>query len=117
MIGTQPKPSRWIRIGLWTMLAIVTIAVSWLGEEVSFIRQRRHFQSTLNRGESMPKSTELIAENALTKPGRSPHIPLWRRWLGDKPIAELILPADTPQAKLEQAKRLFPEAAITVQQD
>jgi hypothetical protein len=103
------------------MFVAVTLFALWLGWELKFIRDRRSFLKSmdeLREAELAQAATGLtVAFGGLGwtfqgAPAVAVRIPFWRRWLGDEPQIELILPQSSTDADMENAKRLFPEAIV-----
>jgi hypothetical protein len=98
-----PSPKhkrRRFQYSLGAMLAVVTavaLVVAWALSELKFVQARKAFPFT----QGMAKSNS----DAVS-------IPFWRRWYGDKAVAEWAFPHDAPEETLARARHLFPEAEI-----
>lgn len=110
---------RWFRYSLRSLFALVTIFALWLGWEVKFIHERQAIRAWLREGNGWEVTWEDY-KNTPSPPGRAAgdptmQIPIWRKWLGDEPIALLGFEPSATPADRARVKQLFPEAEISEQ--
>ena len=98
----------------------------WLGYQFNFIHQRQALRKSIEqRGGRIdvftrPDPIEIVPGLFWTSYGRvqgpeeEPEIPRWRRWFGDESINQVMLPVDSSESDVAQAKRIFPESAVEV---
>lgn len=106
---------RWrIRFGLRTLLFVLTVFGIWLARETNIVRQRKAAIAEMARLGGGPVWVENLTA-AQAAQWTTPEIPFWRRWLGDKPVVQLILPYEyTDDAETsERIVALFPETVLT----
>jgi hypothetical protein len=114
MLNSPPKPRRrWFSYSLRTMFVVVTVFAIWLGWELSYIRERKDAIARLGEPECLfiASTGELRNMN----PGNEAliaTIPIWRRWLGDEPMAQVCLDAAQDSSLVEKLVELFPEADL-----
>jgi hypothetical protein len=95
------------------LVTAVAVSLGWLLGELKFVRERRDFLVLLDdyrskEMESIPPGRFVLA-GVMTPAYEESTIPIWRRWLGDEAKTVILLPANTPEADYQKAKRLFPE--------
>ena len=66
--------------------------------------------SVVERTRRTFNSADWVAEHAPREPTPATRIPVWRVWLGDEPIGDVLLPYGSSKDDEAMAKRLFPEA-------
>src|SRR5262245_43460203 len=101
---------RWFRFGLRTMFVIVTAFSLWLGWQAKIVLDRRE---ALDELRAAGCSTMFADEAFLEEPARwnrveLPSVPIWRRWLGDRPVAWINC-WGSDDSKRTRMKSLFPE--------
>lgn len=121
---TAPR-RRW-SFGLKVLLIAVTLLAVCLGcWESSIVRRRARFMAWL---QTHGGSVQIYEPPQSRKPFRSalslvfgtgteveePHIPEWRKRLGDVPVCTIGLPAGSSESECKQAEALFPEAQVGV---
>jgi hypothetical protein len=113
-------PRRRLQFGLRSLLALITLAALglWLAGEFNVVERRTQMRQFLAASAGAVESaTKLRAANGeIYGPlGPGPPEPVfWRRWMGDEAVFDVMLPYGTSQSKLEQVKRVFPEARVHV---
>jgi hypothetical protein len=113
-------PRRRLQFGQRSLLALITLAAlgSWFFGEFNIVRRRTEMRQFIaaNNGD-VESATKLRAANGEifgpSAPGPSDPM-FWRRWMGDEAVFDVMLPYGTSQSKLEQVKRVFPEARVHV---
>ena len=99
-------PRRRLSFRLRTLFVVVTVAGCWLGWQIHIVRERRGVLNHLRGGVG-------IVQISVSGTRSEVNIPFWRSWLGDEPIACLILPAKTfSRDDLRRVRSLFPEADV-----
>jgi hypothetical protein len=100
------------------MFLMVTVLAVWLGWELKFIRERRDFLALLDRyrmAEIEAARGRAVSTAVLTPSYEDAIVPFWRRWLGDEAQSVILLPGNTSETHLQQARSLFPEAKYFAQ--
>jgi hypothetical protein len=116
--GRQMTPApkrRWLQFSLRTLFVAVTVFGIWLGREANIVRQRQLAIANMEELGGGPALGENMSQSDIAALGSPPRIPFWRRWMGDKPVAQLILPYEYTD-KDETNRRvaaLFPEVLMT----
>ena len=109
--ATKPKPRRRFQFGLGTLLigvALLGTACSYVAHEARLVAERRAWLHA-HMG-SIFADFDGRKLKALHDPKFDP--PLIRRWLGDRPTECLTV---CSEADATDALRLFPEAAVAVE--
>jgi hypothetical protein len=76
---------------------LVTVFAVWLGWELSYIRERR----------AWTRENQALLD---APPLEDVRIPAWRVWLGDEPVAGLVILDNWTDDEWRRVKYLFPEA-------
>jgi hypothetical protein len=104
----SPNRRRWFQFGLGTMLLAVTVFAALLGWELDYIRERKEFLAWVE-STCAAEGNHTFSIDTLAVPAE---IPMWRRWMGDKPADVITLPFVAAEADADKARALFPEARI-----
>jgi hypothetical protein len=108
-----PSPKRrWFRWSLRTMFVVVTVFGCWLGWEFHFFRERQELRRWMDNGLHGGSITPEFVERRGARLARPVTIPIWRKWLGDEPVAVLFPPEGATPAQCERVVTYFPEATI-----
>jgi hypothetical protein len=105
---------RWFRFVAGPM-TVGFVAVTWLIWEWVFILRRegviRHINATGKGRIALVSEWEKAGSDWVQWPDPSlkPTIPVWRRWLGDEPVA-VVFQATGNEKDLANMRYLFPEA-------
>ena len=106
-----PAPKRrWFAYSLRTLFVVVTVFGCWLGLELKFIHEREACAVRISQAGGGVAAYPNVFRGSQRWP--PPRIPLWRRWLGDRPFDGMMVPPEWPEAEAKQARSLFPEAFV-----
>ena len=108
MESTQPTRRRWFQFGLGTLFVLMTVFAVWLGWELKYIRERKEFLAWVE-SKLATEANHTFMIDPLAVPAE---IPVWRRWLGDKPRDAITLPFVATKADAGKARALFAEAKV-----
>ena len=104
------KPRRWFRFSLRTMFVLLTVFGVWLSVQVKWVRNRAEFKRA---------HPEFFHRAAAWQAYSTVQAPWSIRLLGETGVAEVEIDYDyeqelkpESQAVKQQAKSLFPEAAV-----
>jgi hypothetical protein len=89
-------------------VTVVAAALAWIGWQVQIVRERK--AALAEAGMSVVFTTDMIEQLGAYLPD-NPHLPFWRRWLGDKAV-KTIAPIGLVPEQCAKLKRLFPEAKV-----
>ena len=101
---------RWFQFGLGTLFFVVTALAVWLGWELRLVRARSTYRQWLQDNGGGSNTAGWVAEHDPTESTERSRIPLWRQWMGDEPIYDVLIPFGSSEDELAHARRLFPEA-------
>ena len=100
-----PAPKRrWFRFSLRTMFVAVTVLGGWLGWNIHFVQERQSLRDRL-------KNTPTFREAEVDMSTQPTSIPIWREWLGDKPVVYLNLHVPMNDEG-RRVRYYFPEAYV-----
>jgi hypothetical protein len=119
MSQAPPPRRRWLQFGMGTMFVVVTAFAVWLGWELKFIRDRKNFLVLLDEYRAdhwrdQPRAASISSWFQIPAHEEA-GIHFWRRWLGDEAQSVILLPGNTSETHLRQARSLFPEAKYFAQ--
>lgn len=110
---------RWFRFSLLTMFVVVTVFGSWLGWQIYLIRNREMFLEAWRQRRKSESALALrymddvivysTSKTIQSAPSAKPTVPLFRQWLGDRPMADIEVDHQDDAAN---AVRWFPESRI-----
>ena len=121
MPHASPTHRRWFRFSLGAMVLAVTIVALWLGWDLAFIRERQEWLRdnpglVLTGGQAeVWRADGSVVRLIRPSAAREPFVPVWRRWLGDAPVA-IILDIELTDNQRATVARLFPEAELVPMQ-
>ena len=100
---------RRLAFSLRTLFVLLTVFGVWLGWQVQIVRERKELLKSLDGRKSI--RVVFSAEVPVRmRGGHEASIPIWRCWLGDKPVQFVFILFVYPPDKTEQLKAAFPEA-------
>jgi hypothetical protein len=112
------RPRQRLQFGLRSLLVLITLLAlgSWLADEASIVHRRKEMRESLAADFGAVKSaTKLRANNGEIFGPLAPGPPepvVWRRWLGDEAVLDVLLSYGTPKSRLDYVQALFPEARV-----
>jgi hypothetical protein len=88
-------------------MAAPALFVLWLAWELSYVSQRRAAVAEIE----MLGGGVFLAEDLASELASPPSIPVWRHWLGDMTVAQLVLPVEYlgSNENNQRVTALFPE--------
>jgi hypothetical protein len=91
------------------MFVVVAVFALWLGWELKFVHERRLLRHYIwERGGIRDRDAGLYRYWNLPEK----KIPIWRRWMGDDAVHNLLLPTAFTQDEVDRIESFFPEATV-----
>ena len=119
-------PARRFRIGIVTMLLLVTLLCVCLTWQVRIVRERQALAGVIKESggviTALKEWRPPNASDAAYAPMGSPlqaeapkiNVPLLRQLMGDEPIMVIMLLSDSAPTELERVEAIFPEVRVHV---
>jgi len=100
---------RWFRFGLRTLFVVVTILACWLGYSFNWISGRQAARRWLSENADDWNETRWLRPNWRFPETSAPGF-LWI--FGEEGEYQIHVPKNTPDARIERLKMLFPETSV-----
>src|SRR5689334_18850328 len=99
MSQVPPIRRRWFQFGIGTMLLLVTLFCIWLAWQVRIVRERQAMRALIKEQGGVARTLKdwrplRYPPSAPAPPVSLPpniSVPFWRQWIGDEPIADVVI--------------------------
>lgn len=115
MTATFKSGRPWCQFSLAALLVVVTFTAVVV-REANVVKQRREALALIEKNDgraTMVKDWSPVPNppgESIIPASPDATIPLWRRWMGDEPVAEICWTLSAKPEDMERASAVFPEA-------